>query len=272
MVKLLVYGDSFAGPPTRYDVNAYSWVDLLADNLKIPYINRAVAGSSLQYTISVFIKNHLENKIDDNDVLVFALTEPSRLHLARQHASPRTATRYAMDNHFENKKDFWYQINKNYLKWYLHNKDAELDYINASGYLHMLQSYARSKPNSKIIILNSYPNNYYIPLSDNVPNFMIANINLKTASDNEFNKSFDYKDWESYINTDIRSNHFSIPNLKILANSITDALVFKNVNKINYDNFLKEILDYPIKNKNDYKRYIDKGYLFYSENIMKRLK
>jgi len=272
MVKLVVYGDSFAGPPTRYDSNAYSWVDLLANNLNIPYLNKAVAGSSLQYTISIFIKDYLEDRLKDKDILIFALTEPSRLHLDKQNEIPKTATRYVIDNHFENKTDIWYQINKNYVKWYLHNKDVELDYINASGYLHMLQNYARSKPNLKIIILNSFPNNYYIPLSDNVPNFMIANINLKTASDNEFNKSFNYKDWEAYINTDIRCNHFSNPNLKILADSIAEAIYLNDISTISYDRFLKEILESPISNKADYKNYIDMGYLFYSENMMKRLK
>ena len=270
MKKLLVYGDSFAGPPTRYDLNAYGWVDLLAAKLKIPYHNKAVAGSSLQYTMSVFIKDYLEEKIEDGDIIVFTLTDPSRLHLDRQNKFPKTATRYISENN-ENKKDYWYQINKNYLKWYFLNKDTELDYINASSYIHLLYGYAKNNPKIKIVLLKSFPNNYYISIADDISNFIFPSLDLKTASDGEFNKLFSYKDWEKPFGTDIRSNHFSNPNLKILAESIVKALVHNDASQITYDNFLKEIFDKPILSISDYKKYIDIGYLFYSKNMWDRL-
>jgi hypothetical protein len=199
LTTLIVYGDSFAGPPIRYESNAYSWVDILANNLNIPYHNKAVAGSSLQYTISCFIKDHLEEKISEEDIIIFTLTDPSRLHLERQNKYPKTATRYSVEDHTDNKKDYWYQINKNYLKWYFLNKDTNLDYINASGYVHLLQNYAKSNPKTKIILLNSFPSTYYVPSINDIPNFIFPDIDLKTASDREFTKSFDYKYWEKSL-------------------------------------------------------------------------
>ena len=272
MVKLVVYGDSFAGPPVRYNSNAYSWVDILANNLNIPYHNKAVAGCSLQYTIISFIRDHLEEKISEEDIIIFTLTDPSRLHLSKQNEIPKTATRYSVEDHNDNKKDFWYQINKNYLKWYFLNKDVELDYINASSYIHLLHGYSKNNPKTKLILLKSFPSTYYIPIKDNTSNFIFPDIDLKTASDTEFNKSFKYDDWQKPFGTDIRTNHFSNPNLKILADSITKAIEYNDAKQINYDNFLKNIFDNPIITMLDYKKYINMGYLFYSENMMKRLK
>lgn len=270
MAKLLVYGDSFAGPANRYDSEAYSWVDILANNLGIPYHNKAVAGSSLQYTISSFIRDHLAEKISEDDIIVFTFTDPNRLHLERQNKFPKTATRYTVESS-ENKKDYWYQINKNYLKWYFLNKDAELDYINASSYIHLLYGYAKNNPKTKIVVLKSFPDKYYIPIVQDIPNFIFPDIDLKTASDMEFN-NITYEDWQKPFGTDIRSNHFSNPNLKILANSIIEALAYGDSTKISYNNFLKEILDSTITTKSQYKKYIEIGYLFYSKNMMDKLK
>lgn len=271
MVKLLVYGDSFAGPPTRFDDLAYSWVDLLASKLQVEYVNKAVAGTSLPYSIKLFTQDYLSNTFLDNDIIIFLITDPTRLHLDRQNEVPRTATRYCINNHFENKNDYWYQINKNYVKWYLLNKDTKIDYINASSYLHMLQNYARNNPKLKIIVLNSFPNSYLIPIINDIDNFIYPDIDLKTISDGEFNNTFSYKDWEKYLGTDIRSNHFSAPNLEILAESIYKAILYNSSSFINYDNFLKSILDKPIRYKQDYLDYIKKGYLFYSKKMLAKL-
>jgi hypothetical protein len=271
LTKLIVYGDSFAGPPTRFDSIAYSWVDLLAKNLNIPYYNKAVAGNSLGYSISLFVKDFVNNFIEKDDIIVFLFTDPSRLHLSKQNEAPRTATRYTVHNHFENKNDYWYQLNKNYIKWYLLNKDTNLDYINATSYLHMLQNYARSNCN-KLVVLNSFPSNYSIPLDNNVNNFIYPLINLKTASDGEFVNSFSYKDWENPLGTDIRSNHFCSPNLQILADLIYKAIITCDSNIINYKSFLSNILDKPLIYKQDYLDYINKGYLFYSKSMLDKLK
>jgi hypothetical protein len=51
-----------------------------------------------------------------------------------------------------------------------------------------------------------------------------------------------------------------------------EALVYNDSTKISYNNFLKEILDSTITTKSQYKKYVEIGYLFYSKNMMDKLK
>jgi hypothetical protein len=60
MKKLIVYGDSYV---QEQQDKSLSWISLLANKLDLPIINRAIGGSSVEYSIKSFVKDKISKII-----------------------------------------------------------------------------------------------------------------------------------------------------------------------------------------------------------------
>lgn len=199
--KLIVYGDSFAGPPNRFEDKSYGWVELLAKKLNIRYTNNAIAGNSLQYSVKKFIKDVTNNFIEKNDIIIFIKTDPCRLHLKYQNNNPKSATQF-LNRYFEiigkYPEDAWFAQNIKFIKWYEENKDSELLKINSTSYSHMFYNYSLCNKEILFILLDSFDYEKFLFLPDKLDNFIYPNINLFKVSSLEFN-NFTYDNWTQYV-------------------------------------------------------------------------
>lgn len=267
--KLLVYGDSYAQKIYPYAPDYKSWSQVLADKLGLELINNAIGGSSIEYSIKCFIRDKISNVISPNDIIIFIITSMGRLHLKYQNDNPGTASSFKYEKFTSNypvEHINFYKKNKNFIKWYISNKDEVMDNINTSAYIHMLNSYARSNPDNTILVFSM--NNIIHPVEvPSLSNFILPNINLFTISNNEFCKDIDFSSWVRLIVSDPRPNHFCIPNSDIFANLAYEAICNKDPSIFTYDKFLQNILDKNIESKKDIFYFMDKklipsGYKF----------
>lgn len=251
MSTLYVYGDSFAAP-----VESYSWVNLLGSKLAINFINKAISGSSIEKSMLLFTEDYKKNIFSQDDIIIFVLGIPGRLHLDYQNKHPNTASLFTRDNNLDN---IWYKINKNYIKWYFLNRDPRLYRLNIDGYLHILKNFSEQNSTIKLILLSVNDLNPIFPLKPIPCNFLLPNISLWKISENEFD-GINYESWTEKVKTDIRINHLSLPNVKILADSIFDIIMTNDLSKLNYNSFIKKIFNKQL-DKHSYEKYTKKGYL-----------
>jgi hypothetical protein len=267
--KLVVYGDSFA---ENKPVNDFTigWSILLAAKLKLHYINNAIGGSSIEYSIKKFTHDKLSNDLSADDIIIFIFSNPGRQHLIYQTKNPSSAARFSAgnkwwtDNHASESLDkSYYYANEEHIRWFEYNKDNDIYKLNASSYIHMLNSYARNNPSSTLIILNMNPilHPIDVPVLDN---FLISNTSLLKVSNNEFASGINFTTFTKKTKTDPRCNHLSNPNIVIFAELLHKVILNKDVGIINYDSFLKNILDRNILSQEDYFYYLKKDLLYNS--------
>lgn len=267
--KIIVYGDSYA---EQYDLTYKSWSTILSEKMNLPLLNRAVNGSSIEYSIKYFIKDALSKIIENNDIIIFIFTIVGRQHLKYQTKFPKTASTFAYGKFgkgFNPEHIKYYKDNENYIKWFEDNKDFAIYKINASSYLHMLNNYARNNINNTFMILYVDELTYYIDVPK-LDNFLISDIKLGDISNSEFSSNIHFNSFTKKIGFDPRYNHLSVPNTIIFSNLIYKAL--KNKEPINYNNFIKNILDRDIITENDYIYYIKKGLIAYNPKVMAKLR
>jgi hypothetical protein len=269
--KLVVYGDSFA---ENKPVNDFTigWSILLAAKLKLPYINNAIGGSSIEYSIKKFTHDKLSNKLSADDIIIFVFSNPGRHHLNYQTKKPNSAATFSSGTRCwkDPLDEKYYHANEYHIRWYEANKDEDIFKINASAYIHMLNNYARNNPSSIFVILNM--NTLYHPID--VPildNFLISNISLLKISNNEFVPGIDIRSFKRKTITDPRLSHLTIPNMYILADLLYKVILNKDTSIITYDSFLKNILDKNILSQEDYCYLIDRNLLYNTERYMDRL-
>jgi hypothetical protein len=255
--KLVVYGDSFAAPLLNNN-NYISWVDILSNKLLLPTYNKAIAGSSIEYSIGLFSEDVKSNYLKSNDIIIFIITSPGRLHLNYQLTKPHTASNFIRNIKL---KDTWYNSNVNYINWYLTNRDENIININTVAYLHMLSAYARNNPNSTVLVLSMNRINNFIGL--NIDNFLVPDITLWDISENEFGKGITFRNLTpASYGRDPRYNHLSIPNLEILADLLYESLTIKTINNFSYKKFKSNILTRKIRSLEDINYYVDNKILY----------
>ena len=267
MKKLIVYGDSYV---QEQQDKSLSWISLLANKLDLPIINRAIGGSSVEYSIKSFVKDKISKIILPNDIIIFVITSPGRQHLKYQVQYPSTASVFRYETFtpkYPTEHINYYNLNKNYIKWYEDNKDDDIFKLNALSYVHMLNSYAKSNPNNTFIILsmNTLLDFIDIPILDN---FIIPNISLKKISDNEFTYPINFTYFTKKIKIDPRYNHLTIPNVLILTDLVYKSIMDRDSSIITNDKFSKNILDRMFLTEKDYSYFINKGLLRYNQGVM----
>ena len=186
MSSLFVYGDSYASSEND---GCPAWADILGHRLRVTVHNRAVSGSSTEHAMKCFIKDHNENLINDNDIVIFVTSTPGRLHFQFQCDRPETASQYWHYVDTKDPKHLWYKENKQYIEWYLLNFDCRINAINHEGYLHILKNYAESNPTRKVIVLansdHNFLDNVTMPIGNTPSNFLRPSVFLNTISKHE---------------------------------------------------------------------------------------
>lgn len=206
MTTLWVFGDSFADKTTSTN----TWVDQVAATLNCNPKFLAVGGSGVSYTYEQF--NRYREQIQDNDILIFALTEITRHWFDRNNISETIWV--IMDRQDESTKAI-----EHYLK-YLDNDAVDKEHLN--NFLYNLH-YLTKKKNTITIILPSfdYMSQLLNERKDKFPLFRIADRSLFQVSTEEYNGMFDK---QNIVNSgyDTRVCHLMDANHTILANKIVN--------------------------------------------------
>jgi hypothetical protein len=254
MRKLRVYGDSFSASDGEFP----GWVDLLKKQLDIPLVNKSVSGSSTEYSIRHFVNDITDKQIGDNDIVIFVLSTPGRVHFEYQNTHPDTGSAYL---HIPDKSEKWYWENQSHILWYLTNQDLLVTSINHEAYIHLIKSYAYTKPNCTFVLLSNSNHGTTVQGVDNPNNFLRCDAYLNQISSKEIVGGKSYQEWVKNTKWDLRINHLTIPNLNTLANLIFDAILTKNITNITYDKFNTNCVD-VIETKQQYLDYVANGLLY----------
>ncbi len=251
MSRLIVYGDSYVAS----DAGHYSWVYLLKNKLGLFLINKATAGSSIEKAMLLFTEDYKKNFFKKSDIVIFVISIPGRLHLKYQNNYPHTASTFIRSDC----RDSWYIENKNFIMWYLLNRDPSLYRLNLDGYLQILKSFTEQNPDIKLLLLSVNDLKPLLSLGKIPNNFLVSNISLWKVSENEFD-GFTLENWIGSYRNDVRINHFSMPNLKIISDVVAEVLEKNDVSLLHYDKFEKKLFNKKLDEKS-YNEYIAKNYI-----------
>jgi hypothetical protein len=272
MKTLRIYGDSFAADQPS------SWTIILAALLGVPIVNKAISGSSTEYSVYTFINDVNNNVIGDEDIIVFVPSSTGRLYFSYQlHNAPSTASIYMHKSANFDKSHEWFWKNKDNIEWWMANNNTKMQSITFESYIQLLKNFALSKPSSIMLVLQVFNNGYIRDIFNNVPphNFLRPEIYIGNVSRDETDQNsssyFKYGDWTEFVKDDPRSNHLTVPNLNILANLLYTSIKNLNADKITYDKFKTNIIN-KITSKDQYLQYVNDGILTYRPVIENNLK
>jgi hypothetical protein len=258
-MTLYVYGDSFASNQDRFP----GWAELLKTQLGVELVNRAISGSSTEFSIKKFLRDLAANVWGRNDIVIFVTSTPGRLHLNFQNnIRPDSAAGYMHDVHkVAGRDDSWYFQNKSHIEWLLVNQDSKLLAINHEAYVHLIKSIAWSRPDITFIVLANSDHEFHTIGVENPPNFLTSTTYLNVISTREYiNPDHNYRNWVAHTRWDLRLNHLSNTNLKILCQLLLDAIQKKDLSNFTYEQFNSRFLD-PVYTKSQYDRYIQDDYI-----------
>jgi hypothetical protein len=270
MVRTLrIYGDSFA------EEKLGCWANILAKNLRMQCKIKAVGGSCTEYAFKHFIKDLKNQEFGKSDVIIFVMSSPGRLNFSYQlNEKPETGTQIIRDfndNKVVNPRNNWYNENEGYIDWYLANKDHSLDNINHEAYISVIKDTAYNYPDALFIVLPIVPIFCDLGLKTNPDNFLRSYTYLNEISKGEvigvsIRENW-YKRFISFTNNiDVRINHLTDPNIKILAYTLEEVIRTRSIDLLKYNIFKKEIIPY-ITSEEDWNDGIKKGYYIYQDHI-----
>ena len=278
MKTLRIYGDSFAageiaGKPGRVT----GWAKMLTDLLEIPVANKAISGSSTEYSINTFVRDVKDGIVGDNDIVIFVPSSTGRLYFSYQlHTDPSTASKYLHTSEVSKSQE-WYWKNKDHIEWWMVNSDTHTHKITFESYIQLLKNFAVSKPQSTVVVIPAYDNGYDKDIFNAVPpvNFLRANIFLKTVSSTEVIGSntdhLDHAWWREFTKFDSRANHLTNINLAILANLLLESIQTLSIDNITYDKFKTNVIE-KITSKEQYLKYVANGLIPNRYDILNNLK
>lgn len=284
---LRLYGDSFLAPAIGWE--GKSWTTLLGEQLDIPVVNKSRAGSGTEYAFMQLANDIQHNVIQQKDIIIFNTSFNGRLDLEFQLTTrPETAALYLRKpeefdklNNSENSNNHnWFHTNKEHIKWYVAHRDYNLIKLNYLAYVCTLKDYAATMPDTIFVILHNLTPSCSIPGRLPLDNFLNPTISLQQISNGELtgSKSIDweqgfgsrYGSFVKHIGQDPRINHLSTPNLNILKDLVFNSINDLTISNFGYDKFKTELFD-SLESIEDYKRYVDLGYLNYHPATEKKL-
>lgn len=267
MRTLRVYGDSYAAPLDN------CWASILSTKLNLPVVNKAISGGSTEFAFFNLVEDMNNNTIGDDDVIIFVGSTPGRLYLNFQRQRPETASLYLREPPNANHDHSWYWANKKYIDWYLANQDHRIHEMQQEAYMHMIKTYAESKPNCTFIIMCNSDLNVAMPDVALPANFLRSYTYLTTVSSNEMIGITEnhYSEWTSVSIYDVRSNHLGNPNLRILADLLEQSIRTKSIANITYDKFKQNYL-HKILSKQQYKEDCSMGLYPFSNWFYEQIK
>jgi len=225
MTTVWIFGDSFAHY-TPYEI----WIKQLADQLEVNAQYFGEGGTSLEYTYEKF--NLQRNNIQDNDILIFALTDTNRRWLLRDNLKDTIWMIISQNNEQANAAE-------NYLK-YLNNTTAYDTYL--INFLYNLHDFTKKKKTHTVILpcfdttlslLNSNRNQF--------PLITIADRSLMSISSNEFKDPAMINYYTTVVQGDLRRCHFIKSNHDILADKLFNNI--RNNKRLNLNQgFVEAVL------------------------------
>jgi hypothetical protein len=269
MRTLRIYGDSFGA---SVDQSMQSWVTILKEKLQIPLVNKAVFGGSTEYAALKFVNDVEKDVIKDNDIVIYIPSTKGRLHFDFQISNhPETAAGYCHGPDTRpNVDNSWYNKGKEHIEWWMVNASHDIISINFESYTHLISNVARSKPNATFIILKHIEWDHHVPNIIHPDNFLMPSVLLRDITENEIIGGYSYMDFVEFTQYDPRSNHLTIPNLKILAELVYETINTQSVKNFTIDKFKNNLIE-RITSKEQYLEYINQGYLDYSYHILRNL-
>jgi len=206
MNKLWVYGDSFAAAQSNYnpDINLVPWFRQLGDLLELDKVmNRAKNGCD-----NLYIANCIMNDAPDygeNDYIIVVLTDPNRFWVFENY--PELSNWYAVDR-------FWDRCKK-----YASSNEIKA----AQGFTKYLYSQAHGNTIhelTRMLALNIHPNVRVLQAFFPIPgvNGSLLEVSRDEHVGSTIEEKFENSAKQEFEGMgDIRQNHLSNPNHKILA-------------------------------------------------------
>lgn len=217
-----IFGDSYAH---HYPGLKDQWMQRVATLLNSDLKCFGLVGSSAEYTYYWFNKVH--EQIQDNDIIIIALTTHSRRWFFKNHpehtASPDADTKGYTSTCTSPSNNPQENDALDHFTKYLYNEDVYFDYL--TNFLYHLDYITEKKNLHTIVLINFWDTDNWI--NDKKvfwPNIHFTIDKMLTPSFAEYCKDFFYTyDFSEGIK-DIRANHFIKSNHLILADKIVDNI------------------------------------------------
>jgi len=161
--------------------------------------------------------------------------------------------------------------NEEHIEWWLANKDHSLDNINHEGYISLIKDTAYNYPDVLFIVLPIVSISYNLDLNKSPSNFLRSYTYLTEISKKEIIGSQEDNNWyKKFIaatdNIDVRINHLTDCNIKLLAYALEEAVRKKSIDNFKYTAFRQEIIPY-LTSKEEWEDGIEKGFYIYQRFI-----
>lgn len=263
MKRIVIFGDSYCATDSRL---RETWPRMIANTYRYEVVNFAVHGSSTEYSLRNFIDFIKNGSLRPDDIIIFQTSTLGRLDFSYQDSHPKTATQYEPWNatHLKGDEHSWYYENKDYIKWFVVNRNDRSLHLQQTAYLHLVKSFAEANPSNIVILLkNTDVHDYTIPFTNFPCNMFVPDVDLDKISTNE--TGCHILEFTKYTTYDVRENHLTLPNRQKLADLIIQVIENNTIENFTYDSFAKNIIK-PIKNRDDYDHYVALGLL--EENDM----
>lgn len=265
---IYAYGDSYIADSSY----CLSWAYDLSKKLNGRFFNRAVSGSSTEFSIKKFLNDR--HNFKSGDIVIFSFSTVGRLSLKYINDElPKSSCVFYGGNYKEESEYYWFKENEKNLEWFIKEIDLDMIDINFEGYHQIIRSFALANPDITFVVLvNTRHALYNLFKLDPLPNYIRPNFTLGSISNNEMISCNDYNEFVRYTKCDPRFNHLVAKNREILVDLLYDAIVNKNIDKLQNNSIFKTNIIAPIKNLKDYERYLNQGFFNRNLDIINELK
>jgi len=250
MSKLVIFGDSFASyrnsdsHQKAKDSKGVLWFEEVAKKLNLPFITRACAGSSFEFSKNQFWKYYNSDEYSPNDLIIFVYTSFQRSPLLAKDLPAQYASYYAAwlqgtlskthfaYNHYNDNKELYKSLTKYY--------DIDTQYCDRNLFCLALKQI----PNMTVVITafkDLTMGLKDVSLLKDADNFIYIPGNLFELSENELINA-DYKKFNDFFGGELRNCHLSNSNNMILADQITQCIQHKTNKYFRKDKFKKKFI------------------------------
>jgi len=277
MKNIRVYGDSYCSAPEDSRKN---WTSLLSKKLKVGEINRAVSGTS-NAVIYTRLKEDIQHKKfsdSDTECIIVQFSTPGRYY--NDYIIKKLPNACSLFSRADTIKEIapsvrhYYEDNKEHIRWAMSECSLETESHHLEATLYWLKQYVSVKyPNIKIVVLFNwlYPEVVDTSLLTTTDNFIcLDNFSLSDVSFNEIKGNKNLEDVQEFTLTDARINHFTLPNLEILADSIFNVMKTSDKSYFKYELFHKNNFG-KIENKEQYNQMVAKGIIIHRPHMYDKL-
>jgi len=257
-MKLVLFGDSFVS--IHLD-ETYSWPFLLAHNLNISkddILNFGKPGTGLDWSICQFISYLNSNDYNENDIVIFVVTNHGRPPIIENENQSMSAGFGAYNNDIENiptnVKQYYKKYDAFYRTWFdLQNDDMKYkDRWLLALALKQLPNFTILMSGFKDIVLPSQANHILLQNSDN---FLKIESDLISISKNEMmNKKLGLRDFYNYFDYEPRTCHMSNSNNIVLADQLSKCIIYRNSSYFDKNSYHKNLYELSSKYNNVFEK------------------